>query len=163
VVSTLRLFVLATAIVWLAFAARALYRAAAPLGWSNTVAEVISAHSQQVFVGTYIGRMSNSPMYEDRFYITYQYVVAGRTFLGTRVDAYSGPGRKYPLTGERRYPVGAKVSARYNPRAPEEAVLQVSMPWSWLGSFVLAIVLGWLTLFEWGAPSEDMMPAVLDV
>lgn len=64
-------------------------------------------------------------------YVAYSYSVRGRAFQGTRVAfgagassaSSSGPGREIA-----RYPVGAQVRVYYDPRYPESAVLQRTVP-----------------------------------
>ena len=145
-VTAIRLLALASAVIWLAFAIRAIGQAATPLTWPTVTGRITESHVQQVFVATYVGRYQNSPVYEWRFFVKYQYVVAGETYVGTRIDANTEPGRKYPLTGERRYPVGSAVLVHYRPENATDAVLELPIPWTWIVSLIGAAALGWLSL-----------------
>ena len=145
-IAATRLIALTTAVVWLTFAVRVIGRAATPLDWLTVPGRITGSHMEQVFVGTHIGRYSNWPVYEWRFFVTYQYTVDGKTYEGTRIDATSVPGHKYPLTGERRYPTGSAVLVHYRPQNPADAVLELKVPWTWILSLCGAVALGWLSL-----------------
>jgi hypothetical protein len=153
-VTAIRLIALAIAVIWLALAAHALGQAATPRDWPTVTGRITESHVREVFVGMNIGRYENSPVFESRFFVKYQYIVGGKTYVGTRVDANSEPGRRYPLTGERRYPVGTVVPVRYRPNNPADAVLELTVPWRWVFGFICAASLGWLALPTF-APSES--------
>jgi hypothetical protein len=145
-ISATRLIALATSVVWLAFAVRAISRAASPLDWRTVPGSITASHIEHVFVGTHVGRYQNWPVYEWRFFVTYQYTVEGKTYEGTRIDATTKLGHKYLLTGERRYPIGGAVLVHYRPQNPADSVLELAVPWPWILSLCGAVALGWLSL-----------------
>ena len=142
----IRLAILAAAAVWGGFAVRGIARAARPLTWSSTTGEITSSLSDQVFVGITVGRYSNRPTFETHYHVKYRYVITGVEYTGTRINEFGSPERTYALTGERRFPIGAKIPVRYNSRNPAESVLEVTFPWSWIATLIAVVALCWFAL-----------------
>jgi hypothetical protein len=157
-VTATRLIALTIAAILFVLAAHALGQAATPLEWPTVAGRITDSHVQKVFVGIHIGRYENWPVYESRFFVKYQYVVDAKTYTGTRVDASSDSVRRYPLTGERRYPVGTVVLVHYRPSSPTDSVLELSVPWWWVFGLICAAGLGWLALSAGGPIETQVLP-----
>ena len=80
--------------------------------------------------------------------IVYEYSVAGRKLRNNRVSIGEDRGNFEVAETIAKYPVGAVVTVYYNPRYPDQAVLERDLPkgmWGCLGigtAIVLAIVFG---------------------
>jgi hypothetical protein len=110
-----------------------------PLRWPTTTGQVTRSEQSQVFVGERIGRYTNSQIWEPRFHVAYVYRVSGHAFTGTRIDEFTRDGRKYVITGTRRFPVGSTVSVRYDPNNHESAVLEADVPWGAVTAALLSL------------------------
>ena len=95
--------------------------------------------------GTYAGSRARMTLY--RPVVRYQYEVNGKRFHGDRIAQSPGWNRgvaDFAAAVTQRYPVGSTVDVRYNPKRPNEAVLEPRTPRSWI--FALAIALALLGL-----------------
>lgn len=110
-----------------------------PLRWPTTTGRITKSEQTQVFVGTYVGRTYSQAIYEPRFHLAYVYRVGSETRTGTLIDDVARDGRKYVLTGTARFPVGAAVQVRYDPRDHGRAVLETDMPWGAITSAILSL------------------------
>jgi hypothetical protein len=127
------------AVITLAAAGWRMDYALQPLRWPTTTGQVTRSEQSQVFVGERIGRYTNSQIWEPRFHVAYVYRVSGHAFTGTRIDEFTRDGRKYVITGTRRFPVGSTVSVRYDPNNHESAVLEADVPWGAVTAALLSL------------------------
>ena len=80
--------------------------------------------------------------------VTYEYTVAGRKLRGSRISIGEDLGNFEVAEKLAKYPAGSIVTVYYNPRHPEQAVLERDLPkglWGCLGigtAIVLGIVFG---------------------
>ena len=73
--------------------------------------------------------------------LLYEYEVAGKRFCGSRIAQSPGLDRGVPEFAQKvvdRYPGGSAVAVRYNPRRPDESVLEPRVP----GSGILGAAIG---------------------
>ncbi len=125
-----------------------LFKALSSLGWQESEAEVLSTHIQSQGIPGKHGRC-----YETS--VSYRYAADGTSYESDRVSfdpAYLNTYEK-TLGLAARYPQGAKIRIFYNPRHPEESVLEPGVHWSHFVFFsagifftALSIVFGVLLL-----------------
>jgi len=106
------------------------YRTYRAQQWPTTTAVIQSSDAERVWVGSRRGRYSWYPR------VTYAYTVDGQTLTGSRITVAEGSllaklkltdrgcDRRNAAAIVDRYPVGAQVSAHYNPSHPAELVLE---------------------------------------
>jgi|tagenome__1003787_1003787.scaffolds.fasta_scaffold19555726_2 hypothetical protein len=97
--------------------------------------------------GTYAGSRARMTLY--RPVVRYQYEVEGKRFQGDRIAQSPGWNRgvaDFATAVAQRYPVGSAVDVRYNPKRPDEAVLEPRVPRSWIFALVIALALLGLAL-----------------
>ena len=76
--------------------------------------------------------------------LVYEYEVAGKRFRGTRVAQSPGLHRGVPEFAARvveRYPSGSAVAVSYNPKRPDESVLEPRVPASWIFGAAIGVSL----------------------
>ena len=135
-----RVFILC-AVGLIAIATWRIALATEPLRWPTVSGKILESARSKEFVGIHIGRNDNSPMWEDRFHIKYLYDVRNHSYVGTRIDDLAREGRKYTLTGDRRYPVGSAVVVHYDPREPSRSVLEINAPFGAVLTILVAIAI----------------------
>jgi hypothetical protein len=91
--------------------------------WPTTTARIV--HSEIALARLQGARNRRTPDYELR--VTYEYQVRGRTFTSNVVEHGTVPQgwRPWAETQLEQFPVGASVTARYDPRDPASACLRV--------------------------------------
>src|SRR2546421_5146392 len=76
--------------------------------------------------------------------LLYEYEVAGKRFRGSRIAQSPGLDRGVPEFAEKvveRYRSGSAVAVRYNPRRPDESVLEPRVPGSWIFGAAIGVAL----------------------
>ena len=76
--------------------------------------------------------------------LLYEYEVTGKRFRGSRVAQSPGLDRGVPDFAEKvveRYPSGSAVAVRYNPKRPDESVLEPRVPGSWIYGAAIGVAL----------------------
>ena len=76
--------------------------------------------------------------------LLYEYEVAGKRFRGSRIAQSPGLNRGVPEFAQKvveRYPGGSAVAVRYNPRRPDESVLEPRVPGSWILGAAVGVAL----------------------
>ncbi len=113
------------ALFLLIMALRSMRRATASQSWVQT--------SGQIIASTLEARRSHSSSggYSTAYYpvVTYQYVVNGQMYQGSRINFGSPIGSGFAGIAQRwlaRFPAGATVPVYYNPNDPTQAVLERS-------------------------------------
>jgi hypothetical protein len=84
--------------------------------------------------------------------LVYEYEVAGKRFRGTRVAQSPGLDRGVPDFAAKvveRYPSGSAVGVRYNPKRPDESVLEPRVPTSWIYGAAIGVGLLVLAVYEY--------------
>ena len=84
--------------------------------------------------------------------LLYEYEVAGKRFRGSRIAQSPGLNRGVPEFAEKvvdRYPVGSAVAVRYNPRRPDESVLEPRVPGSWIFGAAIGVALLVLAVYTY--------------
>ena len=76
--------------------------------------------------------------------LLYEYEVAGKLFRGSRIEQSPGLDRGLPEFAEKvleRYRGGSVVAVRYNPKRPDESVLEPRVPKSWIFGVSIGVAL----------------------
>jgi hypothetical protein len=76
--------------------------------------------------------------------LVYEYEVTGKRFRGTRLAQSPGLDRGVPDFAAKvveRYPSGSAVDVRYNPKRPDESVLEARVPSSWIFATAVGVSL----------------------
>ena len=76
--------------------------------------------------------------------LLYEYEVAGKRFRGSRIAQSPGLNRGVPEFAQKvveRYPGGSAVAVRYNPKRPDESVLEPRVPGSWIFGAAIGVAL----------------------
>jgi hypothetical protein len=127
----------------LGLVASSLREAAAMKRWPVAKGRVLSSKVEQYtqIVGSRsTGGRSRMTLY--RPVVLYEYEVGGRRFEGDRVAQSPGLNRGVVEFAEKvaqRYPVGASVDVRFNPKRPGECVLEPRVPASWIAALVIGL------------------------
>ena len=127
------------------------WQAKASQNWPWVMGEVLSARVRETVETTESGRTISRYFPE----VTYQYRVEGHTYQGKRIQ-FGGPLHTDRETVEawlQSYPVGGQVRVYYNPKRPQEAVLQPSSsPAAWILIFVglFSLFVGLALLMDFG-------------
>jgi hypothetical protein len=129
----------------LAIVVSSLREAAAMKRWPVAEGRVLSAkveeYRQSVSRGTG-GARDRMTLY--RPVLVYEYEVAGKRFRGSRIAQSPGLNRGVPEFAQEvvnRYPAGGAVTVRYNPRRPDESVLEPRVPGSWIFGAAVGVAL----------------------
>jgi hypothetical protein len=118
--------------------------------WPSTSGKVVVSKAEVRKVKVIDGDREEGHRFEERNFadIVYEYSVAGRKLRNNRVSIGEDLGNFQVAETIAKYPVGAVVTVYYNPRHPDQAVLERDLPkglWGCLGigtAIVLAIVFG---------------------
>ncbi|MEH2520219.1 hypothetical protein V1279_005792 [Bradyrhizobium sp. AZCC 1610] len=118
--------------------------------WPSTAGKVVVSKAEVRKVKVIDGDREEGHRFEERNFadIVYEYSVAGRKLRNNRVSIGEDLGNFQVAETIAKYPVGAVVTAFYNPLHPDQAVLERDLPkgmWGCLGigtAIVLAIVFG---------------------
>lgn len=127
------------AVIIFGVAAWRLDGAAQPYHWPTTTGRITQSMQTREVLYTNVGRYHNWDVTAGRFYVEYQYTVLGTSYASDRIDIFTAPGRRYPFTGERRFPLESSVTVRYDPRDPSRAVLETGVPWQWVLAALLSL------------------------
>ena len=129
----------------LAIVVSSLREAAAMKRWPVAEGRVLSAKVEKY--RTSVSRGTGGPRDRMTLYrpvLIYEYEVAGKRFRGTRIAQSPGLDRGIPEFAQKvvdRYPVGNAVAVRYNPRRPDESVLEPRVPGSWIFGAAVGVAL----------------------
>lgn len=118
--------------------------------WPSASGKVVVSKAEVRKVKVIDGNRAEGHRFEERNFasIVYEYTVASNRLRGNRVSIGEDLGNFEVAETIAKYPVGAAVTVYYNPRHPDEAVLERDLPkglWGCLGigtAIVLAIVFG---------------------
>jgi Protein of unknown function (DUF3592) len=122
-----------------------LREAAAMKRWPVAEGRVLSAKVEEY--RTSVGRGAGGPRDRMTLYrpvLLYDYEVMGKRFRGSRVAQSPGLDRGVPEFAEKvveRYPIGSAVAVRYNPKRPDESVLEPRVPGSWIFGAAIGVAL----------------------
>jgi Protein of unknown function (DUF3592) len=129
----------------LVLVALSLREAAAMKGWPIAQGRVLSSKVEEYRTSVSRGTGgAHDQMTLYRAAVVYEYDVAGRRFRGTRVAQSPGLDRGVPEFAARvvaRYRSESAVGVRYNPKRPEEAVLEARVPASWMLGAAVGVAL----------------------
>jgi hypothetical protein len=132
----------------LALVVSSLREAAAMKRWPVAQGRVLSAKVEEYRTSASRGTGgARDRMTLYRAALVYEYEVAGKRFRGTRVARSPGLDRGVPEFAAKvveRYPIASAVGVLYNPKRPDESVLEPRVPTSWL--FGAAIGVGLVVL-----------------
>jgi hypothetical protein len=118
--------------------------------WPSAAGKVVVSKAEVRKVKVIDGDREEGHRFEERNFadIVYEYSVAGRKLRCNRVSIGEDLGNFQVAETIAKYPVGAVVTVYYNPRHPDQAVLERDLPkgmWGCLGigtAIALAIVFG---------------------
>jgi len=118
--------------------------------WPSTSGKVVVSKTEVRKVKVIDSDRAEGHRFEERNFadIVYEYSVAGRKLRNNRVSIGEDRGNFEVAETIAKYPVGTVVTVYYNPRHPDQAVLERDLPkgmWGCLGigtAIVLAIVFG---------------------
>lgn len=129
----------------LVLVASSLREAAAMKRWPVAQGRVLSAKVEEYRTSASRGAGgARDRMTLYRAALVYEYEVAGKRFRGTRVAQSPGMDRGVPEFAAKvvdRYPNGSAVAVRYNPKRPNESVLEPRVPASWIFGAAIGVVL----------------------
>ena len=129
----------------LAIVVSSLREAAAMKRWPVAQGRVLSAKVEKYRES--VSRGTGGPRDRMTLYrpvLLYEYEVAGKRFRGSRIAQSPGLDRGVPEFAEKvvdRYPVGSAVAVRYNPKRPDESVLEPRVPGSWIFGAAIGVAL----------------------
>jgi len=129
----------------LAIVVSSLREAAAMKRWPVAGGRVLSAKVEEYRES--VSRGTGGPHDRMTLYrpvLLYEYEVAGQRFRGSRITQSPGLDRGVPEFAQKvidRYPVGSAVAVRYNPRRPDESVLEARVPNSWMFGAAVGVAL----------------------
>lgn len=129
----------------LAIVVSSLREAAAMKNWPIAQGRVLSAKVEEYRES--ISRGTGGPRDRMTLYrpvLLYEYEVAGKRFRGSRITQSPGLNRGVPEFAEKlveRYPSGSAVMVRYNPKRPDESVLEPRVPASWIFGAAIGVSL----------------------
>jgi len=129
----------------LAIVVSSLREAAAMKHWPVAQGRVLSAKVEEYRQS--ISRGTGGPRDRMTLYqpvLLYEYEVAGKRFQGSRIAQSPGLNRGVPEFAEKlveRYPSGSAVMVRYNPKRPDESVLEPRVPASWIFGAAVGVAL----------------------
>ena len=134
----------AIGLIILAIVVSALREAAAMKRWPVANGRVLSSKVEEyrdsAGGGDYSGNRVRMTLY--RPVVLYEYKIAGKRFQGNRITQSPGLNRGVPDFAEKivqRYARGSELEVRYNPKRPEESVLEPRLPASWILALLIAI------------------------
>jgi Protein of unknown function (DUF3592) len=118
--------------------------------WPQTIGKVVSSAAEVREVRVSDDEREDGYRFEKRNFanVVYEYSAAGRKLQCNRISIGEDLGNFQVAEQLAKYPAGSVVTVYYNPRHPEQAVLERDMPkgmWGCLGigtAIVLAIVFG---------------------
>jgi hypothetical protein len=137
----------------LALVVSSLREAAAMKRWPVAQGRVLSAKVEEYRTST--SRGTGGPRDRLTLYraaLVYEYEVAGKRFRGTRVAQSPGMDRGVPEFAAKtvgRYPSGSAVGVRYNPKRPDESVLEPRVPASWIYGAAIGVALLVLAIYTY--------------
>ena len=129
----------------LAIVVSSLREAAAMKRWPVAEGQVLSAKVEEY--RTSVSRGAGGARDRMTLYrpvLLYEYEVAGKRFRGSRIAQSPGLDRGVPEFAQKvvdRYAVGSAVAVRYNPRRPDESVLEPRVPGSWIFGAAVGVAL----------------------
>ena len=129
----------------LAIVVSSLREAAAMKRWPVAEGRVLSAKVEKYRES--VSRGTGGPHDRMTLYrpvLLYEYEVAGKRFRGSRIAQSPGLNRGVPEFAQKvveRYPGGSAVAVRYNPRRPDESVLEPRVPGSWILGAAIGVAL----------------------
>ena len=129
----------------LAIVVSSLREAAAMKRWPVAEGRVLSAKVEKYRES--VSRGTGGPRDRMTLYrpvLMYEYNVAGKRFRGSRIAQSPGLDRGVPEFAQKvvdRYPGGRAVAVHYNPRRPDESVLQPRVPGSWMFGAAVGVAL----------------------
>ena len=129
----------------LAIVVSSLREAAAMKHWPVAQGRVLSAKVEEYRQS--ISRGTGGPRDRMTLYqpvLLYEYEVAGKRFQGSRIAQSPGLNRGVPEFAEKlveHYPSGSAVMVRYNPKRPDESVLEPCVPGSWIFGAAIGVAL----------------------
>ncbi len=131
-------------IIILAIVISALREVAAMKRWPVASGRVLSSKVEEYHDsaggGDYSGNRVRMTLY--RPVVLYEYEIGGKSFRGSRITQSPGLNRGVPDFAEKivqHYARGNPVEVRYNPKRPEESVLEARLPASWILALLIAI------------------------
>ncbi len=134
----------AIGLIILAIVVSALREAPAMKRWPVANGRVLSSKVEEyrdsAGGGDYSGNRVRMTLY--RPVVLYEYKIAGKRFQGNRITQSPGLNRGVPDFAEKivqRYARGSELEVRYNPKRPEESVLEPRLPASWILALLIAI------------------------
>jgi hypothetical protein len=116
--------------------------------WPTTPGTIVASNIASEAIGTYIGRYSSHLMYANRLHLTYVYNVAGQQYTGSRWNALPPSSNQASHAMLRKFPARRGVVVHYDPRDPEAAVIDTSLP---IGKCIQLVCALLLMLGVWGA------------
>jgi hypothetical protein len=129
----------------LAIVVSSLREAAAMKHWPVAQGRVLSAKVEEYRQS--ISRGTGGPRDRMTLYqpvLLYEYEVSGKRFQGSRIAQSPGLNRGVPEFAAKvvdRYPSGSAVMVRYNPKRPDESVLEPRVPASWIFGAAVGVAL----------------------
>ncbi len=129
----------------LAIVVSSLREAAAMKRWPVAEGRVLSAKVEKYRES--VSRGTGGPRDRMTLYrpvLLYEYEVAGKRFRGSRIAQSPGLNRGVPEFAQKmvdRYSAGSAVAVRYNPRRPDESVLEPRVPGSWIFGAAVGVAL----------------------
>ena len=129
----------------LAIVVSSLREAAAMKRWPVAEGRVLSAKVEEYRES--VSRGTGGPRDRMTLYrpvLMYEYNVAGKRFRGSRIAQSPGLHRGVPEFAQKVidcYPAGSTVAVHYNPRRPDESVLQPRVPGSWMFGAAVGVAL----------------------
>ena len=129
----------------LAIVVSSLREAAAMKRWPAAQGRVLSAKVEEYRES--VSRGTGGPRDRMTLYrpaLLYEYEVAGKRFRGSRIAQSPGLDRGVPEFAEKVvqcYPDGSAVAVRYNPKRPDESVLEPRVPGSWIFGAAIGVAL----------------------
>jgi hypothetical protein len=135
----------------LALAIASLREAAAMKRWPVAKGRVLTSKVEEYKSGG--GAKTRMTLF--RPVVTYEYEVEGKRFRGDRIAQSPGMNAGVPDAAEqtaRRYASGSTVEVHFNPKRPDESVLEPRVPRSWVFALVIAVAMLVLAAYLYWRP-----------
>jgi hypothetical protein len=118
-------------------------------GWSRTSGKIVVSAPEVRDVELMDREREDGHRLEKRNFanVVYEYVVGGRTLRNNRISIGEDLGNFEVARKLARYPVGSSVTVFYNPRRPEQAVLERDLPKGLWGCFGIGSAIAVVIVF----------------
>jgi hypothetical protein len=113
-----------------------------PVAKGRVLSSTVEEYRADAGASNFGGAHARTTLY--RPVVLYEYEVAGHRYRSNRIAQSPGINRGVPTFAEKtaqRYPSGCEVDVRFNPKRPDESVLEPRVPAGWILLSLIAVAL----------------------